>query len=44
VGTALDGAVEAGGLIVSDEVQIELDIELVPTAQAGIVGPAAKAK
>lgn len=44
VGTALDGAVEAGGLIVSDEVQIELDIELVPTAQAGIVGPAAKPK
>ena len=44
VGTALDGALEAGGLIVSDEVSIELDIELMPTSQAGIVGPAAKPK
>ncbi len=42
VGTALDGAVEAGGLIVSDEVQLELDIEMLPPSQAGIVGPAAK--
>ena len=32
VGTALDGVVEAGGIIVSDEVAIELDIELTPTA------------
>ena len=32
VGTALDGAVEAGGIIVSDEVSIELDIELTPAA------------
>ncbi len=44
VGTALDGVAETGGIIVSDEVQIELDIELVPTSQAGIVGPAAKPK
>lgn len=41
VGTALDGAVEAGGIIVSDEVSLELDIELMPPGQAGIVGPAA---
>lgn len=40
VGTALDGAVETGGIIVSDEVSIELDIELMPPSQAGIVGPA----
>ena len=44
VGTALDAAIETGGIIVSDEVQIELDIELVPAAQAGITGPAAKPK
>jgi polyisoprenoid-binding protein YceI len=30
VGTALDGAVETGGIIVSDDVSIELDIELMP--------------
>jgi polyisoprenoid-binding protein YceI len=41
VGDALDGAVEAGGIIVSDQVAIELDLELMPPAQAGIVGPAA---
>jgi len=40
VGTALDGAVETGGIIVSDEVSIELDIELMPPAQAAITGPA----
>jgi polyisoprenoid-binding protein YceI len=40
IGTQLDGAVETGGIIVSDEVSLELDIELVPTSQAGIVGPA----
>jgi len=40
VGTALDGAVETGGIIVSDEVSIELDIEMVPASQAGITGPA----
>jgi len=34
VGTALDGAVETGGIIVSDEVSIELDIELMPNAPA----------
>lgn len=34
VGTALDGAVEAGGIIVSDEVSIELDIEMTPTTAA----------
>jgi len=39
VGTALDGAVETGGIIVSDEVSIELDIELMPPSQAGIIGP-----
>jgi polyisoprenoid-binding protein YceI len=31
VGTALDGAVETGGIVVSDEVNIELDIELTPS-------------
>src|SRR5580704_3423190 len=41
VGTALDGAVETGGIIVSDEVSIELDIEIMPPSQAAIVGPAA---
>jgi polyisoprenoid-binding protein YceI len=30
VGTALDAAVETGGIIVSDDVSIELDIELMP--------------
>ncbi len=40
VGTQLDGAVEAGGIIVSDEVSLELDIELLPPAQTSIVGPA----
>jgi polyisoprenoid-binding protein YceI len=40
VGTALDGAVEAGGIVVSDEVSLELDIELMPPSQAGIAGPA----
>jgi len=40
VGTALDGAVEAGGIIVSDQVSIELDLELMRPSQAGIVGPA----
>jgi len=34
VGTALDASVEAGGIIVSDEVQIELDIELMPNVVA----------
>lgn len=42
VGTALDGAVETGGIIVSDEVSIELDIELMPPSQTAIVGPAKK--
>ena len=32
VGTALDGAIETGGIVVSDEVSIELDIELMPNA------------
>lgn len=41
VGTALDGAVETGGLIVSDDVAIELDIELMPAAAAS-PAPAAK--
>jgi len=41
VGTALDAAVETGGIVVSDEVSLELDLELVPPSQAGIVGPAA---
>lgn len=41
VGDALDKAVETGGIIVSDEVNLELDLELVPPSQAGIVGPAA---
>ncbi len=40
VGTQLDGAVEAGGIIVSDEVNLELDIEMLPPSQANIVGPA----
>jgi len=40
VGDALDGAVEAGGIIVSDQVSIELDIELMPPSQTSIVGPA----
>lgn len=40
VGTQLDGAVEAGGIIVSDEVLLELDIELLPPSQTSIVGPA----
>ncbi|HEY4084804.1 MAG TPA: YceI family protein [Bryobacteraceae bacterium] len=40
VGDALDGAVEAGGIIVSDQVSIELDIEIMPPSQASIVGPA----
>ena len=31
VGSALDKAVEAGGIIVSEEVSIELDIELMPS-------------
>jgi polyisoprenoid-binding protein YceI len=35
VGTALDGAVETGGIIVSDEVSIELDIELTPNTPPG---------
>ena len=30
VGSALDGAMETGGIIVSDDVSIELDIELMP--------------
>lgn len=30
VGTALDATVEAGGIVVSDDVQIELDLELMP--------------
>lgn len=41
VGTALDSAVETGGIVVSDEVSLELDLELVPPSQAGIIGPAA---
>ena len=40
VGAALDGAVEAGGIIVSDQVSIELDLELMPPSQTNIVGPA----
>jgi len=40
VGTALDGAVEAGGIIVSDEVALELDIELMPAAAATPVAAA----
>jgi polyisoprenoid-binding protein YceI len=40
VGDALDGAVEAGGIIVSDQVSIELDIEIMPPSQTSIVGPA----
>ena len=40
VGDELDGAVEAGGIIVSDQVSIELDIEIMPPSQASIVGPA----
>lgn len=40
VGTALDGVVEAGGIIVSDQVSIDLDIELTPPAAAA---PAAAA-
>jgi polyisoprenoid-binding protein YceI len=40
VGTALDGAVEAGGLIVSDEVALELDIEMTPTGAPAVSGPA----
>lgn len=44
VGDALDGAVEAGGIIVSDQVTIELDLELMPPSQTGIVGPAAPHK
>jgi polyisoprenoid-binding protein YceI len=39
-GDALDSALETGGIIVSDEVSIELDIELMLPSQAGIVGPA----
>jgi polyisoprenoid-binding protein YceI len=39
-GTALDGAIDTGGIVVSDEVSLELDIELLPPSQAGIVGPA----
>ncbi len=39
VGTALDGAVEAGGIIVSDEVSIELDIEMTPGTVAPPTGP-----
>lgn len=35
VGTALDGVVEAGGIIVSDEVAIELDMELMPNTAGG---------
>jgi polyisoprenoid-binding protein YceI len=34
VGTALDGAVEAGGIVVSDQVSLELDIELMLPAQS----------
>jgi polyisoprenoid-binding protein YceI len=34
VGTALDGAIEGGGIIVADEVSIELDIELLPNTPA----------
>jgi polyisoprenoid-binding protein YceI len=41
VGTPLDGAIETGGIVVSDEVSLELDLELVPPSQAGIIGPAA---
>jgi polyisoprenoid-binding protein YceI len=41
VGTALDEAVAGGGIIVSDEVSLELDIELMPPSQVSIVGPAA---
>jgi polyisoprenoid-binding protein YceI len=40
VGTALDGAVEAGGIIVSDQVSIELDLELMRPSQTSITGPA----
>jgi len=40
VGDALDSALETGGIIVSDEVSLELDIELMLPSQAGIVGPA----
>ena len=40
VGDALDSALEGGGIIVSDEVALELDIELMLPSQAGIVGPA----
>jgi polyisoprenoid-binding protein YceI len=39
-GDALDSALETGGIIVSDEVSLELDIELMLPSQAGIVGPA----
>lgn len=39
-GTALDGAIDTGGIVVSDEVSLELDVELLPPSQAGIVGPA----
>ena len=39
-GTALDGAIDTGGIVVSDEVLLELDAELLPPSQAGIVGPA----
>jgi polyisoprenoid-binding protein YceI len=39
-GDALDSALEGGGIIVSDEVSIELDIELMLPSQTGIVGPA----
>jgi polyisoprenoid-binding protein YceI len=42
VGTALDGAVETGGIIVSDEVAIELDIELMPNTP--VVASPAKTK
>jgi len=31
VGTKLDSALEGGGIIVSDQVDLELDIELTPT-------------
>lgn len=34
VGTKLDSALEGGGIIVSDQVDLELDIELTPTAPA----------
>jgi polyisoprenoid-binding protein YceI len=39
VGTALDGAVEAGGIVVSDQVSLELNLELMRPAQAAAKHP-----